>query len=190
MCPCERTQSAYLCECWQNTLVSLRFPCDMQTQTINGRFKMVGKKHVCQQGQTVGATAHVHTTCDETNQFSLSCVPRLDGRVRTNVLLLPVWLPQLPNQHIIKQLQALVSIQQLLHFTEWLSKWFTLWLSLPSKLAKGVWGSGGAILLPSQCAASCGKILGKLVDYLCSSTRESIPKSQDPHLKLKVVLVF
>lgn len=73
MCPCERTQSAYLCECWQNTLVSLRFPCDMQTQTINGRFKMVGKKHVCQQGQTVGATAHV----TRQTSFHLAACPGL-----------------------------------------------------------------------------------------------------------------
>lgn len=125
-------------------------------------------KHVCQQGQTIGATVRVHTTCDKANLFSLSCDPRLDGRLRTNMLLVPVWLPQLPNQHIIKQLQAVVSIQQLLHFTEWLSKWFTLWLSLPSKLAQGVWGSGGAIPLPSQCAGPGGSVHGKLVDYLCS----------------------
>lgn len=43
---------------------------------------------------------------------------------------------------------------------ETMGKCFTLWLRLPSKLAKWVWGSGVAVLFPSRCAVSYGSILG------------------------------
>lgn len=45
-------------------------------------------------------------------------------------------------------------------FHKMMTKWLALLLSLPSKLAEGVWGPGHTTFFPTQCSVSFGSIFG------------------------------
>lgn len=80
---------------------------------------MVRNKQTCMPTETHNPDKHTHAPPEtRQNLFSLWYHPWLDRSVWTSKLIMyypRVWLPQLQDQHIIKQLQAVLPVQQLPH---------------------------------------------------------------------------